>query len=102
MGVPSRLKHAPIRLAALNGRLPRNVAIPDVVADRLTPPDVTDESQEHGRLGRAIEGFESCDLGPGEWLPHPALGPLTGAEWRKFHLQHCSLHLPYIQLAPDA
>lgn len=32
-----------------------------------------------------------------ELLDHPILGPLTGAQWRKFHVVHGRHHLKQIQ-----
>ena len=31
----------------------------------------------------------------GPWPHHPALGPLTGDEWRQFHAIHCAHHLSF-------
>ena len=36
-------------------------------------------------------------LGPGKLLDHPVLGPLTGKQWRKFHLVHGRHHLSQIR-----
>jgi hypothetical protein len=36
-------------------------------------------------------------LGQGTLLDHPILGPLTGAEWRKFHLVHGRHHVEQIR-----
>ena len=36
-------------------------------------------------------------LGRGKLLDHPILGPLTGAEWRKFHLVHGLHHVRQIR-----
>lgn len=36
-------------------------------------------------------------LGSGQLLDHPILGPLTGAQWRKFHLVHGLHHLRQIE-----
>lgn len=36
-------------------------------------------------------------LGSGKLLDHPILGPLTGAEWRTFHLVHGRHHLRQIR-----
>ncbi len=35
-------------------------------------------------------------------LDHPILGPLTGSEWRKFHLVHGLHHMKQIQLRRDS
>jgi hypothetical protein len=36
-------------------------------------------------------------LGRGKLLDHPFLGPLSGAEWRRFHVVHSRHHLKQIQ-----
>jgi hypothetical protein len=35
-------------------------------------------------------------------LDHPILGPLTGAEWRKFHLVHGLHHVKQIRRLREA
>jgi len=36
-------------------------------------------------------------MGPGKLLDHPILGPLTAAQWRKFHLVHGLHHIKQIR-----
>jgi Protein of unknown function (DUF1569) len=45
----------------------------------------------------AMIGQVEKQLGSGKLLDHPILGPLTGAEWRKFHLVHGRHHLKQIR-----
>lgn len=50
-------------------------------------------SEMDARIRQSEEGF-----GPKtKLLDHPILGPLTGAEWRKFHLVHGRHHLRQIR-----
>jgi len=46
-------------------------------------------------LDAAITSVEH-QLGKGKLLDHPFLGPLSGAEWREFHLVHGLHHLKQI------
>jgi hypothetical protein len=43
--------------------------------------------------------LSSCEekLGRGKLLDHPVLGPLTAAEWKKFHLVHGMHHVKQIR-----
>jgi hypothetical protein len=47
-----------------------------------------------------MDAFLSCceeRMGRGKLLDHPILGPLTVAEWKKFHLVHGRHHVKQIQ-----
>jgi len=44
-------------------------------------------------IARCEEKFGSSS----KLLDHPILGPLTGAEWRKFHLVHGRHHVKQIR-----
>jgi len=35
-------------------------------------------------------------------LDHPVLGPLSGAQWRKFHLVHGELHIRQLRRLREA
>jgi hypothetical protein len=52
-----------------------------------------------GRIGEMDETIARCEelLGRGKLLDHPILGPLTGAQWRKFHLVHGRHHIKQIR-----
>lgn len=52
-----------------------------------------------GKIGEMDEMISRCEekLGRGKLLDHPILGPLTGAEWKKFHLVHGRHHLKQIR-----
>ena len=51
------------------------------------------------KIGEMDEVITRCEeqLGRGELLDHPILGPLTGAQWRKFHLVHGLHHVAQIR-----
>ncbi len=53
-----------------------------------------------GEMDDIIGRCEQC-LGRGNLLDHPILGPLTGAQWRKFHLVHGLHHLAQIRRVRD-
>jgi hypothetical protein len=50
------------------------------------------------KIAEMDETIARCEktLGRGKLLDHPILGPLTGAQWRKFHLVHGRHHLKQI------
>jgi hypothetical protein len=56
-----------------------------------------------GEIGSKIAEMDEvigrCEqtLGPRRLLEHPILGPLTAAQWRKFHLVHGRHHLKQIR-----
>ncbi|HTS37207.1 MAG TPA: DUF1569 domain-containing protein [Candidatus Solibacter sp.] len=51
-----------------------------------------------GKIAEMDAMIARCEelLGPGELLDHVILGPLTGAEWRKFHVVHGRHHLKQV------
>lgn len=52
------------------------------------------------KIAEMEEIIARCEktLGRGDLLNHPVLGPLTGEEWRKFHLVHGLHHVKQIRL----
>jgi DinB family protein len=50
------------------------------------------------KISEMDEMIARCEekLGLGELLDHPILGPLTGAQWRKFHLVHGLHHVAQV------
>jgi Protein of unknown function (DUF1569) len=73
------------REAPTNTR-PRGLA-PDTVATDIFP-----------RITAMDEAIRRCEQAYGnvKLLDHPILGPLTGGEWRKFHLVHGQHHIKQI------
>ncbi len=51
------------------------------------------------KIGEMDEIIRRCEqkLGRGKLLDHPMLGPLTGAQWRKFHLLHGLHHVAQLR-----
>jgi hypothetical protein len=52
-----------------------------------------------GKIAEMDDMITNCEekYGHGKLLDHPALGPLSGAEWRKFHLMHGRHHIEQIK-----
>jgi hypothetical protein len=63
----------------------------------LAPPEVVPAETSGG--GREAEGLRHAiayyKASSGPVIPHPYLGPLTKAEWDRFHLMHCAHHLSF-------
>jgi hypothetical protein len=64
-------------------------------APRGTEPRGQLSQDIQGEIGRKIEAMDAiivqCETRFGHGVPlldHPVLGPLTGGQWRKFHLLH--------------
>ena len=80
------------------GIFPPGRKSPDRVLPRGTPPQqVTAEIVQN--LARMEEIIRACEARFGTTKPiadHPALGPLTVPEWRKFHLVHGKHHAKQI------
>jgi hypothetical protein len=66
---------------------PRGLAVEQVIAE-IAP-----------KISEMDEMIVRCEekLGQGKLLDHPILGPLTGAQWGKFHLIHGRHHMKQIQ-----
>jgi hypothetical protein len=81
------------------GYLPTGRKSPDRAVPRGMPP----EGVRHGlkaELQKMDSELNDCELRFGQRtkiLDHPALGPLTADEWRKFHLVHGRHHLRQIR-----
>lgn len=52
-----------------------------------------------GKIAEMDDIIGRCEekLGNGKLLDHPILGPLTAAQWTKFHLVHGRHHMKQIQ-----
>lgn len=73
------------------GRFEEGVPIP---FERLVPPPDVDDQAEVAALRDALVQYQNT---PGEFGPHPLLGPLTRAEWDRFHAVHCAHHLSFLE-----
>ena len=71
---------------------PRGVPVEKVLAE-IVP-----------KIGEMDEIISRCEqkLGRGKLLDHPILGPLSGAQWRKFHLVHGLHHVAQIRRLGEA
>ena len=80
------------------GYFPPGRKSPDRMCPRGTPAQqVTNEIlQNLARMDAAIRESETRFGKHGLLADHPALGPLTAAEWRKFHLVHGMHHAKQI------
>jgi len=72
---------------------------------RMARPRGIPQEKVVSEIGPAIAGMDDiiggCEekFGRSEkLLDHPILGPLTGAQWRKFHLVHGLHHLKQVQV----
>jgi hypothetical protein len=80
------------------GYLPTGREAPAPVRPRGLPPEkVTAEIA--GKISEMDEMIASCEkkLGKGRLMDHLILGPLTGKQWRKFHLVHGRHHIKQLR-----
>ena len=97
---PDRSRKRWQRLAVIRaGYFPPGRQSPPRVAPRGTPAQqVTAEIL--GNVARLDGVIQECEIRFGRSQPvadHPVLGPLTAAEWRKFHLVHGKHHAKQIR-----
>jgi hypothetical protein len=76
------------RLMLWRGRIPENVQVPRVY---LPGPEL-DPAREANALRVALERFATFD---GPFDEHPLAGPMTPAQWERFHCIHCAHHLSF-------
>ena len=70
------------------GRMPSGVRLPE----KYAPKPGVDARAEAEALRATLHLF-SAEAGP--LVPHPLFGPLTVAEWHRFHCIHCAHHLGF-------
>jgi len=80
------------------GYMPGGREAPPVARPRGLPPEkvlaeILPKIEEMDAIIRRCEE----KIGRGKLLDHPILGPLTGAQWRKFHLVHGLHHARQIE-----
>jgi|SRR5450631_699492 hypothetical protein len=97
---PDRRRMRWQRLIVLEiGYFPRGRKSPERVQPRGAPAQqVTAEILEN--VARMDAVIQECETRFGRSKPvadHPVLGPLTGSEWRKFHLVHAKHHAKQIR-----
>jgi hypothetical protein len=80
------------------GYLPTGREAPSSVRPRGLPAEkvMAEIAAKIGEMDALIANCES-KFGKGRLMDHPVLGPLTGAQWRKFHLVHGRHHIKQIQ-----
>jgi hypothetical protein len=83
------LGYMPSGRKAPKSTVPRGIALEELLAEIV--PKIT---EMEARLAQAEERF-----GLGDLLDHPILGPLSAAEWSKFHLVHGRHHLNQVRRA---
>lgn len=76
-----------------SGREAPSVARPRGLATEKVLAEIAPKVVEMDAIISACE----LSLGNGDLLDHPILGPLTGAQWRRFHLLHGCHHMKQIR-----
>lgn len=59
----------------------------------FVPPEGLDVVAESQALAESIRRFAKAT---GPFPAHPVIGPLTGEEWRQFHVMHAAHHLGFV------
>jgi len=79
------------------GYLPSGREAPPVARPRGVPAE-TVMAEIGPKIAEMDQVITRCEekFGRGKLLDHPILGPLSGAEWRKFHLVHGLHHVKQI------
>ena len=81
------------------GHLPSGREAPPVARPRGVPPEKV-RAEIGPKIGEMDDIIRRCEekLGPRQkLLDHPILGPLTAAQWRKFHLVHGLHHVKQLR-----
>lgn len=94
LGLLQRLKRRAIKHALLwSGRFPEGVPSPKVVL----PSDGADLDHAIGMLVAAAEAFDrKRGRDDARWIAHPLLGPMSGAQWKRFHDLHARHHFRFM------
>jgi hypothetical protein len=81
------------------GYLPEGGKAPPVTQPRGLPPErvLTGIIPAIEQMDEIIAGCEKAMGSEKKLLDHPMLGPLTGKQWRKFHLVHGRHHVKQIR-----
>lgn len=93
----TRLKRRVMKHGLLiSGRFPEGVPSPEFVLPAASPVGGFEEMVR--RLGAAAERFDAKARRPdARWVNHPLLGPMTGAQWRRFHTLHARHHFGFMR-----
>ena len=100
LGTRATLKDRMATLLVVNlGYMPGGRKSPARAMPRGMEPDEV-RHEIAGELQRMIAGLDECERrfgGRAKIMDHPFLGPLTAAEWRKFHWVHGRHHARQIR-----
>ena len=90
LGPTQRLKRRIMKRALLTfGRFPEGVPAPKFVQ----PSPAADLDTALRALDDAAAAFDRKHAQPdAKWNDHPLFGPMTGADWRRFHDVHAAHH----------
>jgi hypothetical protein len=95
----STWKQSASRMVVLGfGYLPSGREAPKFARPRGLPPEQVIKEID-AKIAEMDATIALCEekMGKGKLLDHPFLGPLSGAEWRKFHLLHGRHHLKQVR-----
>lgn len=78
----------------LTGKFPEGVPSPEFVR----PSDAADLDAMIQRLESAAQAFDRKLARPdAQWVFHSLLGPMNGAQWRRFHDLHARHHFKFVK-----
>jgi hypothetical protein len=81
-----------VKRLLLNGPFPTGFQLPGAAAKRLVPPDDTTPAEGLAALRHGIHRLRSETAR----TSHPVAGPLSIAEWDRFHMRHAEMHLSFL------
>jgi hypothetical protein len=70
------------------GRIPENFPLPK----RISPPSELLLDEQVARLNRAVARFQSHQA---DHAPHPFIGPMSHADFERYHCIHAAHHLSF-------
>ena len=95
---PSWWQRVRVLVAVRAGYMPRGQQAPERSRPRGTPPEMV-MAEIGARIAAMDDLLAQCEARHGRRAPlmnHPVLGPLTGAQWRRFHCVHGRHHVKQI------
>lgn len=81
-----------VKRLLLNGPFPTGFQLPGAAAKRLVPPDDTTPAEGLTALRQGIHRLRSETAR----TSHPVAGPLSIAEWDRFHMRHAEMHFSFL------
>jgi hypothetical protein len=70
-------------------QIPRNIKVPEAIAERIAPPKPYDVESLHALLEEYLTLTLADEIDP---PPHPFLGPFSVDDWASFHYRHFEHH----------